>query len=310
MISELPHGEVPQYQDIGELPIIQLDDQEEKGDALRILVDTDSSNKDIADSITQKLRDKYWWLRPKWQEKGLPAERIDVVSGNLSISVFNFDKPLSEDEIVSLRIMARIFSETTTANNNFQTILLNDVQEVNNYTGEGAFGHGDPESGTFEVFPRARVEPNFRNLPISAFLGTIIHEQAHSIVEPVSSADIINAWIKKLNWRFDPEVVVKTEGGFPMSYFVDDPARCPSEYATFAPNEDFCESFVAALFAPKTLDPERLRFMEDNFRIGEIDLLRIDSVRVDRKSFPNYEMPKIDAIKFYLYQAPRRIIRT
>lgn len=307
MVSESTQPGGPEFQSLENVPLVQLPREAGEAEgAIRVAVFEGDTLRQTADRLSQQIVNKYWWLNPEWRKKGPPKERVDLTINDQTFSTFNFGSELSAGEIEALRLMVAVMSQIPN-NYTFTNILINDEDKTNNYTGQNMLGEGYPEARAFEVSLRARKEQQFRGQPgVSAFLGTVLHESAHSFVNNGYDVSTINAWIKELNWRFIPaESTTRTVGGFPQSYLPDDPAKCVSEYAAFAPNEDFCESFVAALLFPERLDPDRLRFIEERFGIPGIDLGKSGLVDVQRKSYPDYEMPRIEEVRFYTVNFPR-----
>lgn len=260
--------------------------------------DGDLSKDKIRESLLNELETRYWWFKKVWREKGMPSEQFILTVGDFRVEVFNFAQKLGDEEVDDLKKMANIQRQLGNRTD-FRTILIDSDQPINKYTGESVNGEGDPSARIIKIFPNARRQIPHRIYETGNFLGTLVHEGSHQWVD-INDVGLINKWIAELGWRVDIERTIQLPGGFPKSWFVDEPQRCINEYAAFAPNEDFCESLVAAVFARTRLDPQRLAFMDRELGTDKIDLEISDQIKVDRRDGENIVLPRVDEVSYYV----------
>lgn len=230
---------------------------------LTIFVNDFNNIKEIKEQINQLLQDKYWFLRDYWLKKKEIKEKFIIEDGKINIELYNYYQNLSIDKLEEIKKVITIFSNLKDQEpiNKTKYFLIDNNQLKNPYTNEDMNGYGGDKDSAIKLYPAAINKSHHRIPNTSNLTGTLIHELAHSL-----SIDIKNKWKKKFSWRL-LEKPIKAKGGAYKYYEVQEPKRCISEYAKFHPDEDLCDSLVAAITCPNLLDKERLDFINNNILV-------------------------------------------
>lgn len=158
--------------------------------------------------------------------------------------------------------------------------LKNEKSDTKLPTGEEMSGYGSTKTGLITIFPKGQELTSHRISEASNFQGTLIHELSHGF-----SSELFQSWQEKFGWILTED---KNKWAKGIYYENTQPEKCVNEYARTSPQEDFCESMVAAVLAPHKLDVERLEFFKENV-FGDTN--GNSKVRVEKKD-------KIDLPKF------------
>lgn len=199
------------------------------------------------------------------QEELLPREYFVVSTEVGNVGVFNFSEPLKEKHIEELKKVFEIFDgfKEKSPLKTFKYIFLkNENSQTKLSTGEEMSGYANTQTGLLTVFLEGQKLTPHRIPEVSNFKGTLIHDLAHGF-----SPELFQSWQEKFGW-----VLTEDKDKWAKSIFYENnqQEKCINEYAKTSPQEDFCESVVAAIVAPQRLNPEKLEFFKENiFGNGE-----------------------------------------
>jgi len=289
------------YESLEDIELQEVkEDDPDFGSALEINVPEDSKT-DIEAEVRNKLKTENWWLQEEWQEKGAPGEQIDIQTGKHKIILYNFGEPLQEQHLEELK---RALEDISKVSNKLLTtikyILINNVSKFNPQSGENFRGYSEGEMSAIQVYPEGReLMPYGRIEGVSNFDAIIIHECSHNIRK--IDLDFVNKWRENF-WvfieDFDKKRKMSGSDEYRLDYDPINPDRCVSEYAKSSPDEDICESIVAALRAPAVLDPKKLQFIKSGLLKEEkpsekIVLQKRDKIELPKKGSPvKYKVKK------------------
>ena len=232
---------------------------------LELYLDEDASQDKIIEYARRETAIGRWWLWEYWEQKGLPKEQVELTDGEHTINLYNYrEEPVPEQQLEQIKRILQIFSGIRggIAFNAVKYILLDDVQGMNDKSGDLTNGYGPVNSYAVTLYPNAlRAIPNRVTDKVTNLEGTITHELTHGIPEMILDGEMfLNNWVKVTGWEIAEERR-KLPGGA-TSIWETDSSRCVTDYATSDPDEDICESMVAYLFDPEKLDPEKLRLLQ------------------------------------------------
>jgi len=303
MTKERKPVAIPVYQRVEDIPVREVTVAEGNLDktVVPLYLFSDTGVVDpvaVIDKLRAELSNRCWWLMPEWRDKGLPKEQLSVSSDRLKIEVFNFGTRLDDQEVEDFKAMASIYSQLR-GEMEYTTILISDARSKNDYTGEALNGQGYPDARMIKIDPHAREKKPHRVYEVSNFLGTLIHEGAHPYVSGEHDVRILNSWTDEFGWHMSSNALL-TPGGFPQSQFVDEPDRTISDYAKFNPGEDFCESVVAAIFAPERLDLGRFNFLDRELGVTGVQMGNNDGIGVVRRSGNKIILPRLSEVAYYV----------
>lgn len=256
-------------------------------------VDVIADDKEAESRIREKITSENWWLQPEWQEKGDPTEQIDITIGDHKISLYNFGESLEVQHLEELKHALENISKISNGKllKRVKYILINNVSKFNPQSEENFRGQGAGEMQAIEIFPEGReLMPYGRIEGVSNFEGILIHEFSHSIRK--MDMDFINAWQKKF-WKYVEDIDKRRkmkDVKYAFQYDPIDPKKCVSKYAETTPDEDICESIVAAILNPDALDPEKLEIIRKKLLGVEKD---IPQVQLARKFEQDIGLPKL-----------------
>lgn len=255
-----------------------------------------------------------WRDRPYWSDKPNPKEQFDIVFEGRKIEVVNFsDVGLTPEQLAELQTIISQFSQIKDGAvfDKIKSIYVDNVQPVDSELPEGVNGRSvESEDGIVTLYPRALQPIPHRVEGVSNFKGTIIHEFAHSIED----SETKERWEQAFGWTVDQEKMKELERtglkeklemtrsrdwGKLSQYYpgvdiekltrvwkIKEPKRCINDYAKLSPDDDFCDSFVAAMAEtgsePKKLDYKRWIFMKSRF-LSKIDSATASAVDIQRK---------------------------
>jgi hypothetical protein len=301
MTKETKPAVIPIYQRVENIPVREITVAEGNRDntVVPIYLFSDTGLVDsavVADKLRAELLSRFWWLMSEWKDKGLPREQLSVSSDRLKIEVFNFGEVMDDQEVEDFKSMVSIYSQLR-GEMEYTTILISDIRSKNDYTGEALNGQGYPDARMIKIDPHTREKKPHRIYEVGNFLGTLIHEGAHPYVSGDHDVRIINSWAKEFGWHLSNNAVL-TPGGFPQSQFVDEPDRTISDYAKFNPDEDLCESVVAALFASARLDRGRFNFLDRELGVSGVQMGNNDSICVARRSKNQIILPRSGEVAY------------
>ncbi len=258
-------------------------------------------NSHVSERMTSELRVKLkrrkWWLSDEWRNKGLPAEQVLIGIPQLGFDVYNYAERLTEKELEDFKQLASILSQLKRPVR-FNTFLIDDQQTINPNSGDPLNGKGSGVLQVIVIEPNTRKPIPHRVFEVGNFLGTLVHEASHFLVDPASSKDLINKWEEEIGWERIPDEA-RTPGDFPKTYALNDPDRCITSYGQISSAEDFCDSLVAALFVRDRLDPQRLAFLDRELGTDNVNLNNFGQAVVTKRTKGMIRMPRIDQEFFY-----------
>jgi len=230
-----------------------------------------------------------WWLRPEWQEKGNPQEQIDITAGDYKLSIFNFGQPLEQIRLNELENIIKNFQKFGLQEilEKVKYILINNQGKINPNNGEEQLGEGvcgkDP---SITIFNKALENTGHRVKGASNFEGTIMHELSHQI-----NPEIFRKWIQKFWHQLDEARPLSDTPNSGSWFDPNDSEKCITDYAKLLPNEDLCDSMVAAIKNPDALNPEKLKFIRNNI-LRETES-KMQEISIIRKTGQDTQIPKL-----------------
>ncbi|MFQ5953239.1 MAG: hypothetical protein ACE5JK_07550, partial [Candidatus Omnitrophota bacterium] len=256
------HPAYPETLDIDVQMVPERGEEFESADFLR--PGSDDSREKMELEIKNRIRRENWWFQSSWAKRGLPGEQISISVGDHVVDVYNWNEPLSEEQISIMTDILHRFSVIAggEAVKKCRYILIDNVPKINIKSGEELNGAGIPFGEGIILYPNALRPIQHRIKGVSNFEGTLIHELTHKLQEITTDAGmmLLNEWQKKFGWEKSASPI-PLPGGLVADMKAADPSRCVSNYALLEPKEDLCESMVAAIKNPGVLDRERLEFL-------------------------------------------------
>ncbi|MEI6266648.1 MAG: hypothetical protein WCP14_02050 [bacterium] len=242
-----------EYEKINDIKFEFLEDGSDR------VADITVSQENIEEKAKEEIISNNWWLQDKWREKGIPEQQVSIKVGEYSLELYSFSQKIEDKRIFQLKSILEKFSNILggEALNTVKYILIDDKNEINKYTNEPLNGYAETGEGAIKLYPPALEDKQHRISATSNFEGTLIHELSHSL-----ASKQLDKWQKDFGWEHVPEGIT-TPGGLTLYFKPKDPSRCISEYAIHSAAEDFCDSMVAAIVDPDSLDPERLAFIRE-----------------------------------------------
>ncbi len=297
-------GEKIQYEKLEDIVFEEVSKGEPGFDsALEINIPEDSDT-NIESEAKKKLKNENWWLQEEWQEKGSPKEQVEIDIGGHKITLYNFGEPLEQQHFQELESALRDLSQAVDGRllSEIKYILMDNVSKQNPQSGENFRGYNLPRISSIRINPEGRqIAPYGRIKGVSNFDAVLIHEFSHNIRK--INLDFINKWIKKfwvLEQDFEKKRKMPGGGEDCLDYDPIDPKRCVSEYARSSPDEDLCESMVAALRNPQALDLWKLKLIKKEL-LGKNKADEVKFERRDKIELPKIKSPvkyKVDRFQF------------
>ncbi len=269
--------------------------------ALRILnINGEQSEQELLEKAKEEIKRKYWWLQERWQRKGVPREQISIRIGDYSVELYNYGQELTLTQMEELQNIMAVLAQIP--GKEVKYVVIDNEQAFNDQNQEDGRGYAYPTQSMIALYPRAMSGEPHRIPNTSGFIGTLVHEYAHVLPE----GNFWNDWRVQFGWK--PLSEIDYSKSAPKSYSTDQESRCVTDYAKFSPDEDICESLVAAVNNPTTLDDERLQFIQDRW-LKDIRPLSPDEISIARKSKEEVVLPKIPETVKYKIRASTFIIQ-
>ena len=288
------------YQSIDDIAFQEVKEGDPDFDQVReIAVRPGESEKEIQTRLREKIKEENWWLQAYWQEKGPPNEQLELTIGDNRLSIYNFGEKITDRHLTELERVVREFSQIEGGKifNNVRYILIDNERKLNLEKNLDEEQNGEAPSGdkAIKLYPRGMELGSHRIEGASNFEGTLIHEFSH-LIPDIPGSNFYSDWINKFGWKMEI-----TDSGIFKRWYNKDPDKCPSKYANYAPEEDICESMVAALRNPGILDPERLQFLKDNL-ITKIEKMEVAEVDIRGAANNEVKLPTIESpVKFKIH---------
>lgn len=277
----------PEYEKFLDMQFEKIDNWDKESDVIEISAKDNESQEAIIVKLQKHLKEHCWWLQDYWREKRIPKEQFTITTEIGDIQIYNFSEELTERHIKELEKLIQLFSQAKDKSplKEIKYILLDNEQPLNPNTGENMNGQSRLKCKALKIYPQGKSFMNHRIGQASNFEGTVIHEFSHNI-----SPKIREEW-KKLFWWIDLEIPIQLQGWDNQYYTNPNPERCISEYAKFSPDEDLCESMVAAAKAPETLDTERLAFIQSKIFGNDTESKLVTIKRQKKVNIPKVNQP-------------------
>lgn len=263
------------YEDFVNIQLQEVDDQGVADIAAGTWAGDDPDR--LLQRVQENVRKGNWWLQDEWRMKGLPVEEVVMSSPAGRIEVFNYNRVLEQRHLDELREVMAIFSQVNGGSvfRGVRYILIDHVGHRSADSGEEASGYGEISCKAIRLYPQALQGISHRVPDVTNFLGTLIHEFSHFLI----TGSMQTGWCHLFGWEYRREERT-LPGGAKTNYWITQPERCVTSYATLRPTEDICDSTVAALKNPEMLDQRKRQFLIDNLCLPS---LREASIPVEIK---------------------------
>ena len=273
--------------------------------------------------IRQRVMRSNWWLDEEWREngrsdkeapfslRGNPKEQVSLSIDGFPVDVYNWnDQQLSEEQIAEIVRSLKRFSTIADGEilKKCRYILITDVQCRNPKSGLPMRGFVEEEKNAIVLSPEALEANTHREIQnVPAMEGTMIHELSHILLEDLKKegkGGLFKKWKDDFKWRSVPRRPLS--GMLPSTYLTREPERCVTEYATYDPYEDFCESMVAAVKNPWALDKKKLDFLLKKFP----EIIGCITSKIDSAAYTSYgnniSLPRLHSPQTYRINTPPR----
>jgi hypothetical protein len=263
---------------------------------ITVSVEKEGTEKEVRDELIDEVKKYNWWLQNHWREKGSPTEQINIKVGKSTVSIYNFrEKGLKQDQISRIQDVLEKYQSIIDGQSLevVDYILIDDEQKTNPNDGKPQNGRAAKRDEAIILYPNA-FEEDHRVPGVDNLAGTVAHELGHSIEDQIK---IKSDWMDKFGWSYaEPENIEELPSGKPQGHTLKNADQCVTNYAKMDPIEDLCESMVAALYNPDTLDKDKLNFIEKKIFTSS----NAESSEVKWEKQP--EVPKIDSPVTYKKQ--------
>lgn len=257
---------------VGQKDVLLYRTEEEGEDVIKVRFDPTEDKDIIFDYVESRITIPRWWTWEYWEKKGLPKEQMQLTDGEHNLTFYNYGESLKPDQLVIINRVLGMFAGIRNGEifKHMDHILIDDIQPMNEKSGELANGHGFFQAKALALYPNAFADiPNRVTDKVSNLEGTLTHELAHGFSDVMLGGEsseyrTINQWMIVGNWDIQEEMRV-LPGGQTTHVVTTEPDRCVTEYAKADEEEDMAESMVAAIFDPEKLDPQKLQFLQENF---------------------------------------------
>jgi hypothetical protein len=275
------------YKDFSNMQFEEVEDEDNSLDIIEISINKDEKQEKIEEKLKEYLKEHNWWLQDYWKKKGNPKEQFTVSTKIGDIQIYNFAEALTERHIQEFLDLIKVFAQAKDKSplQEVKYILLDDLQYPNPNTGEDMNGYGPVKENAIKLYPRGQKFIPHRIPEASNFEGTVIHELSHGF-----SVSLRNDWANTFGWKMLDNPILLAGGAY-QYYKCSNPEKCISDYAKINPSEDICESMIAAIKAPKILDPERLSFIKKKILGNNIEKSPIEIKKQKNIRIPNINQP-------------------
>ncbi len=248
--------------------------------------------------LEKNAKSKYWWLREKWAEKGLPKESIEYKFGDSKISVFNFDREMTVNQLSELNYAIEKITKIKNGEllKKLDFILIDDERKTNPH--DGSEQNGTIYDNIMHLYSAVLDNNSHRVEGVSNLIGTIIHEAAHFF-----DIELTREWRDKFGWKKHFEQSIKKpSGGYSVWEYMGDKDRLISDYAGIEIEDDIAESMVAALEKPYLLDKERLDYLKEYICYEKsvecnVDQRKNEDIQLPNKKVITYKVKKRPTIR-------------
>ena len=265
--------------------------------AIQITARTNESQEIINQKLINHLKSHNWWLQDYWKEKGQPVEQLTIQTWYWNLELYNFSESLTQKHLSQLQNIIKIFAQMKEKSPlfNVKYILIDNIDKPNPYDNSSINGYFLRKENAVELYPNWITFDPHRVKWVLNFPGTVIHELSHGF-----SAEVQNNWKNTLGWYL-LDKSISAPSWLSLHYWNNETSRCVSDYAKYSPDEDLCESMVAAILNPDILDFERLEFIKDNILGVSISQ---PEITIKRRQSNEIEIPKIKSPVYFIREAP------
>lgn len=233
---------------------------------------------------------------------GEPKEVLELNFFGKKIVVYDFYREMSDGQE---RMMANSFVDLAKINNGrlvekINYLLIGNKRKTNPHDGDQQ--NGTAYDDIIECYPAFLDNPNHRIKGVNNLEGTIIHESTHLLCRMDNL--LTKEWQNQFNWKkHDDDVIKKPSGGMTYWEYVGDRSRLINDYAGIVMEDDICESMVAVLRNPESLDKERCEFLNKYINNNQINCV------VKKKIGSDMVMPKKDILTYSVIKSMIRVSR-
>lgn len=226
---------------------------------------------------------KFWWFDPVWRGRQ-PRQQLIASGEGIKVQLFNFTSVnLDETKVDQFQRVAGLIMQleplvAARKNNLFLISPDPDPYQID----KNIPTNGENKiltAGYIELFPAALSDKPHRIQAVGNFEGTLEHEGGHTFFEMAYRSP----WVNSFGWDKQGRV--------------SDAGRLITSYAGVGPEEDFCDSLVAAIHSPEVLDPPRLEFLNKSI-LANLDR-RKPALRVILLEGDDIHMPFMEDPVFY-----------
>lgn len=280
-----------QYENIDNLTFQAVDNTDPGYETAMKIINPKSglTDPELKRKAWEEVRRTTWWLDEYWQTKGDPKEQLSIQVGGQNIELYNFGVELTPEQTAELQGIMVKFNRSAIRGKltGLQYILIDDNPKIDPKTNEPRRGSAFNEMSAIALYPRAVSNEPHRVPNVSNFAGTLSHEVGHILADTA----FVEKWKRKFGWEELPDDEVKVIGDLRVTKRCAQPERLISSYAGFSPEEDICESLVAAINNPQALDPERLVFLQESW-LADSPESGGQQVTIAKKTGTEIQLPK------------------
>jgi len=235
-------GDIVKPESVLDLNLEEVFEGDDKYNEAEIIFANEKRSKtEVEDNLRVRLAADHWWLQDYWHNKNI-KEQVIINLGDIEFSIYNFGEQLSSEQIEQIKSIFLLFSSFKNSKmfEKVKAVLIDDVQLINQNTGEAANGYGAGDKA-IKLYPNAFKLIEHRVSGVSNLEGTVIHELSHSI-----GSEFEKEWSERFGWK-QRKNAEKLPNGLYSTEYNNDLDKCVTEYAKINSKEDICESMVAAL---------------------------------------------------------------
>lgn len=237
---------------------------------------TPKTEAEVIEKVRKEKERKEWFTDESWREKGTPLEQVELTIGEQPLTIYNWNKPVTDEQIARItQTLATLYSKFPQLEGKLRWILIDNILDIKNASGETQNGNCMPKQRAFRLLPRGMELFPHRVAVATNLEGTLVHEIIH-LLEP----ELLEEWNKEFGWVDCGDLpgwevkettvgnrFVNTNTGeiSPTGYYAEDPEQCVTPYARQSVGEDIAESGVAYIFDPESLtriSPKKLSILE------------------------------------------------
>lgn len=238
----------------------------EKGRSLiRIEAKNVSDQDEIDGKLRQSLLARFWFLNPSIKSENIIGKYRVALDEKAEVEIYSFYEGFDSVKLgfVASTLAKYYHSLKDKSIWNLESIQVRAENAVNVKSGKLFRGNEFPDQRRFELYPASFGESDW-GPAANCVQASTAHETTHVVLEPVLH-DVWNKHIKELGWEFLKGEQVILPGGAHSNWYNRDYQNLPSEYASYALDDDRAETVVAYLFDHTKLNEIRRSIMNKFF---------------------------------------------